>query len=69
MSTPEQAEQVLNNPAFKNACEELENSYLDDVKMARDRDEMWEKRLKYDAILSVLWELQRKIQDTSRDAK
>ena len=58
MATPEQAEAVLNNPAFKNAFKDLREEYLDKV-LAANKDGIWEARIRYDTLEQVRLELER----------
>ena len=68
MATPEQADAVLNNPAFKETFEILEKDYTDAVLNSQNAEEAWKLKLRYDALLSVHWELERKLnRNTSRD--
>lgn len=63
MATKDQVQRVLDNPAFKEAVGSLEEDYTSAILIAKDKDEAWGKRLKYDALIEFLAEFERKLNE------
>ena len=70
MPTREQAEAVVNNPAFKAAFESLREEYVDSVLHGSSLPEdLHRSRLKYDALVAVELELIARLNDVTAEGQ
>jgi hypothetical protein len=64
MATREQAEQVVNNPAFTAAFESLREEYVDVILHGTvNSEDLLKARMKYDALILVHLELLARLND------
>lgn len=59
MATSEQAQAVLNNPAFNQSFGQLREELVDKMLVAGDKDEIWETKCRIDSLELVKLELER----------